>query len=353
MSTIDVGGAVRRGEELDIDKVDQWLKEQDIVLKGIPQITQYSGGASNWTYRIQYENRDLILRRPPAGTKAKSAHDMQREYNVQKALKPLYPLVPEMVALCTDANIIGCDFYVMDRIEGVITRANLPENLDLTPEQMHQLCINAIDALIALHNVPYKGSDLETIGKGDGYCRRQVEGWIRRFEQAKTPDVASFKGIQAWLLEHIQDDVKICVIHNDWRLDNVILDPKSPTTLIGVLDWEMATLGDPLMDLGCALAYWIQDDDSVLLRTLRRQPTHLFGMLTRQEVVKYYLQKTGLQTDNWNFYEVFGLFRLAVICQQIYYRYYHKETQNPDFKDFGHFVEALFVRCMQLTWQSK
>lgn len=353
MSTIDVGGAVRRGEELDIDKVDQWLKEQDIVLKGIPQITQYSGGASNWTYRIQYENRDLILRRPPAGTKAKSAHDMQREYNVQKALKPLYPLVPEMVALCTDANIIGCDFYVMDRIEGVITRANLPENLDLTPEQMHQLCINAIDALIALHNVPYKGSDLETIGKGNGYCRRQVEGWIKRFEQAKTPDVASFKGIQAWLLEHIPDDVKICVIHNDWRLDNVILDPKSPTKLIGVLDWEMATLGDPLMDLGCALAYWIQDDDSVLLRTLRRQPTHLFGMLTRQEVVKYYLQKTGLQTDNWNFYEVFGLFRLAVICQQIYYRYYHKETQNPDFKDFGHFVEALFVRCMQLTWQSK
>ena len=125
MSTIDVGGAVRRGEELDIDKVDQWLKEQDIVLKGIPQITQYSGGASNWTYRIQYENRDLILRRPPAGTKAKSAHDMQREYNVQKALKPLYPLVPDMVALCTDANIIGCDFYVMDRIEGVITRIEL------------------------------------------------------------------------------------------------------------------------------------------------------------------------------------------------------------------------------------
>lgn len=154
MSTIDVGGAVRRGEELDIEKVDQWLKEQNIVLKGMPQITQYSGGASNWTYRIQYENRDLILRRPPAGTKAKSAHDMQREYNVQKALKPLYPLVPDMVALCTDTNIIGCDFYVMDRIEGVITRANLPENLDLTPEQMHQLCINAIDALIALHNVP-------------------------------------------------------------------------------------------------------------------------------------------------------------------------------------------------------
>jgi len=353
MSIIDVGGAVRRGEELDIKAVDQWLKEQRIVLNGTPQVTQYSGGASNWTYRIRYDNRDLILRRPPAGTKAKSAHDMNREYKVQKALKPLYPLVPDMVALCTDESVIGCDFYVMDRIEGVIPRADLPEDLNFTPKKVNQLCMNTIDALIALHQVPYQGTDLEDLGKGDGYCRRQVEGWIKRYEKAKTPDVPSFEAIRTWLLNHIPQDVKTCVIHNDWRFDNVILDPEDPTRLIGVLDWEMATLGDPLMDLGCALAYWIQEDDSVLLKSTRRQPTHLKGMFNRKEVVKYYLQKTGLQTDNWNFYEVFGLFRLAAIVQQIYYRYYHKETQNPAFKDFGVFVEAMFARCLQLTWQAK
>ena len=353
MNVIDVGGAVRQGEELDIKAVDQWLKEQGIVLNGMPQVTQYSGGASNWTYRILYDNRDLILRRPPAGTKAKSAHDMNREYKVQKSLKPLYPLVPDMVALCTDESVIGCDFYVMDRIEGVIPRADLPEELNFTPKKVNQLCMNTIDALIALHQVPYKGTDLEDLGKGDGYCRRQVEGWIKRYEKVKTPDVPSFEAIRTWLQNHIPKDVKTCVIHNDWRFDNVILDPKDPTRLIGVLDWEMATLGDPLMDLGCALAYWIQDDDSVLLKSTRRQPTHLKGMFSRKEVVKYYLQKTGLQTDNWNFYEVFGLFRLAAIVQQIYYRYYHKETQNPAFKDFGVFVEAMFVRCLQLTWQAK
>ncbi|QER40236.1 phosphotransferase family protein [Acinetobacter suaedae] len=352
MSMIDIGGRVRQGEELDILAVEEWLRKQNIELFGVPVVTQYAGGASNWTYRIQYENRDLILRRPPAGTKAKSAHDMVREFRVQKALKSQYPLVPKMVALCNDQNVIGCDFYLMDRIEGIIPRANLPEGINLAPRNINKLCINVIDALIDLHQVSYQGTDLETLGKGEGYCRRQVEGWDNRYEKARTPDVPSFDSIRQWLLSNIPEDVKTCVIHNDWRFDNVILDPNNPTELIGVLDWEMATLGDPLMDLGCALAYWVEEDDSVTLKSMRRQPTHMKGMLSRKEVVQYYFEKTGLKTDNWKFYEVFGLFRLAVIVQQIYYRFYHKETQNPAFKNFGVFVEAMFVRCLQLTWQS-
>lgn len=352
MSVIDVGGQVRQGEELNITAIQDWLFQQGICLKGTPKITQYSGGASNWTYRIQSDNYDLILRRPPSGTKAKSAHDMVREYRVQKALKPLYPMVPEMVALCTDHTVIGCDFYVMERIEGIILRADLPQDLSLSRDQLKVLCTNMLDSLIALHQLSYQGTDLEMLGKGEGYCRRQVEGWDKRYEKALTPDVPNFSAVRQWLHAHVPQDSKTCVIHNDWRFDNLILDRQQPTSIIGVLDWEMTTLGDPLMDLGCALAYWVQDDDNAILKSMRRQPTYLQGMFLRQEVVDYYLQKTGLETNNWTFYEVFGLFRLAAILQQIYYRYYHKETQNPDFKNFGSFVENLYERCLQLTLQN-
>lgn len=348
MSVIDVGSQIRQGEELDIAVIQDWLFQHGIYLKGVPKITQYSGGASNWTYRIECDNYDLILRRPPSGTKPKSAHDMVREYRIQKALKPLFPAVPEMVALCTDQTVLGCDFYVMKRIEGIILRADLPHGLNLDVDQLQALCINMLESLIALHQLPYKGTDLEVLGKGDGYCRRQVEGWDKRYEKALTPDVPNFSEIRQWLYAHIPEDSCTCVIHNDWRFDNLILDVQQPTSIIGVLDWEMTTLGDPLMDLGCALAYWVQDDDNITLKSMRRQPTHLKGMFSRQEVVDYYLQKTGLHTDNWTFYEVFGLFRLAAILQQIYYRYYHNETQNSDFKSFGLFVENLYVRCLHL-----
>lgn len=218
-----------------------------------------------------------------------------------------------------------------------------------------------LDALIDLHQVDYHGTELESLSKNTGktdpnqpgYCQRQVEGWDRRYEKARTLNVPSFKLVRRWLKNNLPADSKTCVIHNDWRFDNVILDPKNPTHVIGVLDWEMATLGDPLMDLGSALAYWVQANDNVILRTMRRQPTHLPGMLSRKEVVQYYLDKTGMQTSNWTFYEVFGMFRLAVIAQQIYYRYYHKQTRNPAFKNFWLIVHALHVRCLKLMAQHR
>lgn len=353
MPVIDVGGKVREGEELNIEAVEQWLIQQGVDLQGLVEVTQYSGGVSNWTYRLKYDNADLILRRPPKGTKAKSAHDMAREFNVQKALTPFYSALPEMLALCQDESVIGCDFYVMKRIKGIIPRAKLPPELKFDETQIHELCTNVLDKLIELHQVPYIGTELETIGKGDGYCRRQIEGWDSRYEKAHTLNVPSFKYVRKWLKSHIPEDSKTCVIHNDWRLDNVILDPKDPTQVIGVLDWEMATLGDPLMDLGSALAYWVEDTDNQIFKSTRRQPTHLKGMLTRKQVVDYYLEKTGLTTDNWAFYEVFGIFRLAVIAQQIYYRYYHKQTTNPAFKDFWIVIHALHIRALKLIGLQK
>ena len=357
---LDKGGAVRAGEELNAKAVSEWLRNQGIDIEGEPTVTQFSGGASNWTYRLQYsgqngsegKSQDLILRRPPKGTKAKSAHDMVREYTVQKALEDAYPYVPKMVALCTDKDVIGTDFYVMERMEGIIPRANLPKGVDLDVEQTRALCTNVIDALVELHQIDYKQHpDLVNLGRGDGYCERQVSGWDKRYVKAKTINVPSFALVRQWLAKHTPTDSKTCLIHNDWRLDNVILDAADPTKVIGVLDWEMATLGDPLMDLGSALAYWIEEDDNIIMQQSRRQPTHLKGMMTRDEVVAYYLEKTGLEINNWTFYEVFGLFRLAGIVQQIYYRYYHKQTTNPAFKNFWIIVHVLHAKCLKLIAQ--
>ncbi len=337
-----------RVEELNVGRVDAWLKLRFPEIEGEPEVTQYSGGASNWTYRLNYRGQDLVLRRPPAGTKAKSAHDMGREYRIQKALRPLFPRVPEMLAFCDDASVIGCEFYVMRRLDGVILRRNPPRDVTLTPERTRQLCLNVIDTLIALHRVDIANPDLEAIGKGSGYARRQIEGWCDRYRKARTWNVGGFERVMRWLEAHIPEDTAACVIHNDFRFDNVVLDASDPTRVVGVLDWEMATIGDPFMDLGNALAYWVQADDDFFIRTLRRQPTHLPGMMTRREVVDYYCAQTGRRARSWTFYEVYGLFRLAVIAQQIYYRYQRGETSNKTFRNFWLFVNYLGWRCGRL-----
>ncbi len=341
----DQGGPVRPGETLDAAPVTAWLLQYLPDLTGLPEVTQYAGGASNWTYRLRYPNHDLILRRPPAGTRAKSAHDMAREFRVQQALKPVFPWVPNLVALCQDERVVGVDFYVMERISGLILRAKMPRGLTLTPEQARQLCLNWVDKLAELHAVDAATPGLAALGKGAGYCERQIAGWSDRYEKARTWNVPSYAGVRSWLRAHTPADAATCVIHGDWRLDNVVLDPMDPTRIIGVLDWEMATLGDPLMDLGNALAYWVQADDGYFMRSTRRQPSHLPGMLTRREVVARYLEKTGRSAPNWAFYEVYGLFRLAVIAQQIYYRYHHKQTRNPAFRNFWMIVHYLHWRC--------
>jgi aminoglycoside phosphotransferase (APT) family kinase protein len=326
---------VRPGEELDVAAVDRWLRGVDPALApGLPEVTQYTGGASNWTYRLRYPNRDLVLRRPPAGTKARSAHDMAREFRVQRALKPVFALVPAMVGLCQDASVLGTDFYVMERIDGLVPRARLPDDARLGPDGARRLCEALVDRLVELHAVDPAAAGLAALGKGPGYPRRQVEGWSDRYERARTWNVPSFAWVRRWLAERVPEDAGTCVIHNDWRFDNVVLDRAEPTRIVGVLDWEMATVGDPLMDLGCALAYWVHADDPWLFRLARRQPTDAPGMLRREEVVARYLARTGLKPEGWTFYEVFGLFRLAVIAQQIYYRYHHRQTRNPAFRRF-------------------
>jgi aminoglycoside phosphotransferase (APT) family kinase protein len=346
-------GPVRTGEELDLAAVDAFLKARVAGLVGTPRVTQYSGGASNWTYRLEYPTHDLVLRRPPAGTKAKSSHDMRREFEVQRALEPVFPYVPEMIAFCDDPAILGCDFYVMRRVPGVIPRANLPRGVVLAPGQARAMCLAVLDRLVELHAVDVNAAGLEAMGRGTGYARRQIDGWSDRYGKARTWNVPTFAKVIAWLKANTPEDVATCVVHGDYRLDNVVLDPGDLTRVVGILDWEMATLGDPLMDLGNSLAYWVEAGDDLLIRSMRRQPTHLPGMLTRREVVATYFERSGLAPRDVTFYEAYGLFRLAGIAQQIYYRYHHRQTRNPAFKRFWLLAHYLEWRCRRLIRRTR
>lgn len=348
MTLIDEARRVREGEELEVAAVDRYLKSQLPDLQGTPEVRQFPGGASNLTYLVRYDNRDLILRRPPFGKKAKGAHDMVREARIMQALKPVYPYVPDVLAVCQDPAVMDCDFYVMQRLVGVIPRQDFPRELALTPEKTRALCQSVIDKLVELHKVDIHAAGLESLGKGEGYVARQISGWSERYRNARTPDVGDFESVMSWLeAKRPSGEVAITLIHNDYRFDNVVFDPDT-LDVIGVLDWEMATLGDPLMDLGNTLAYWVQADDDPIFQLMRRQPTNAAGMMTRDEVVAYYGEKTGWKVDNFDFYMVYGLFRLAGIAQQIWYRYYHQQTTNPAFAQFGNMVNYLEKRCQKL-----
>jgi aminoglycoside phosphotransferase (APT) family kinase protein len=270
---------------------------------------------------------------------------MGREYLIQHALGPVYPYVADMVGLCRDEAVLGSDFYVMERLDGLILRKDL--TFELSPRAASTLCEHAWEALVRLHEIDVPAvPDLAALGRGEGYVERQVTGWTDRLSRATTDDLGDWSDVTAWLAEHRPADSGQCLIHNDWRFDNMVLDPDDDLRVTGVLDWEMATVGDPLMDLGGALAYWVQADDDEFFRGFRRQPTTTPGMWSRQRVVDWYCERRGLAMtpERWRFYEAFGLFRLAVIIQQIWYRFVHGHTHNPAYAGFGEAVRYLEQR---------
>jgi aminoglycoside phosphotransferase (APT) family kinase protein len=274
---------------------------------------------------------------------------MSREYVIQQALGPVYPYVAGMVGLCRDESVLGSDFYVMERLDGLILRKDLP--FELAPTAAAALCQHAWEALVRLHEVDVSGvRELASLGRGEGYVARQVAGWSDRLARATTDDLGEWDDLTGWLDAHQPPDSGQCLIHNDWRFDNLVLDADG-LVVTGVLDWEMATVGDPLMDLGGALAYWIQADDDAFFRDFRRQPTTAPGMWTRQEVVDHYCRGRGITMtpDRWRFYEAFGLFRLAVIIQQIWYRFVLGQTHNPAYAGFGKAVGYLEQRTRRVV----
>jgi aminoglycoside phosphotransferase (APT) family kinase protein len=341
--------AVRDEDGFDVARLDSWLKDNanDVAQSdgGPPRVRQFTGGASNLTYLVSYGDRDYVLRRPPRGHKASSAHDMRREVTVQMRLRPHYPLVPEVFAYCDDPSVIGSEFYLMSRIAGTILRRDLPPGVLLSAEQARTLAHTVIDAQADLHAIDPVAAGLADLGRGPGYVARQVSGWSRRYRDALTDDVPDAENVMSWLDQKQPPDVAARLIHGDWRLDNLVLDLADEPRITGVLDWEMATVGDPLMDVGASLAYWITNQDDDAFQLMRLQPTDLPGIPSREEYMTRYLDRTGLQVDDWRFYEVYGLFRLAVIAQQIWFRYRRGETTNPAFAGFGTAVTMLVDRA--------
>jgi len=340
-------GQVRTEDSFDEEGLRSWLKAR-LDLPEQMTTRQYGGGASNLTYLLEFsqdgESRDLILRTPPRGTKAASAHDMGREFRIQQALRPHFPAVPQVLLHCQEEDSpIGREFYVMERADGVIMRGEVASAAQ-DPVRARQLGLELFELLADLHSVDVEAAGLTEFYRGPGYVQRQVEGWSRRYRRARTEDVPDAEEVMSWLAANQPVDSGRCLIHGDWRFDNLVVDPETLQP-VAALDWELATVGDPLMDLGSALAYWVQGDDDEAFRAFRLQPSNAPGMPSREQIVEHYQARTGREVGNWTFYEVFGLFRLAVIAQQIWYRYSVGETSNPAFAPFGQAVRTLVSRC--------
>ncbi len=332
---IDRAGGIRKGEEIDLVRLKEYLEPVLGPAAQQLQVKQFPGGHSNLTYLLSSDHQQWVMRRPPFGSKVKSAHDMSREYRVLSALKNVYSYGPVPEHFCDDHSIIGCDFYLMNYIEGLVIRREYPTELGLSKDQIRQQLFNFFDVLSELHSVDLVEAGLDTFGRPEGYVRRQVEGWCRRWRDSATPDTVNVDNTMQWLNDNMPPESgKASVIHNDYKLDNVIFNADDPLKVIGVLDWEMATVGDPLMDLGCTLGYWVQTSDPDFFRESRTMPSDIDGAPTRSEIIQRFQEKTALSVENFPFYFCFGLFRLCVIGQQIYYRYYHGHTKDERFAGF-------------------
>jgi aminoglycoside phosphotransferase (APT) family kinase protein len=329
----------RAGEELDQQKLQDYLRDKVPGFGKDITIRQFPGGYSNLTYFIQAGDHEYVLRRPPFGANIKSAHDMEREFTVLTKLSQAgFTKVPDAVHLCVDESVMGVKFYLMKRVRGVILRNKLSKDFSVSQETFRALSKAAVEQLVKLHQIDIHSSGLDALGKPEGYVQRQVEGWIKRYTNSQTDDIASMNEVAEWMQRNIPTSSQASFIHNDFKYDNLVLNPNDLTDIVAILDWEMATVGDPLMDLGTTLAYWAEGSDSDALKPFNL--TWMPGNFTRQEVVQHYQLKTGWPVDNIVFYFVFGAFKVGVICQQIYYRYKQGFTKDPRFASLIYVIKA-------------
>ncbi len=346
VSVCDQAGMVRAGEELDLSRLQPFLLER-FGHSGPVSVEQFPSGHSNLTYLVRMGGREVVLRRPPFGSKVRSAHDMAREYRVLSKLHTAYPVAPKALLYCDDPSILRAPFYLMEPIRGMILRRDPPAGISFTPETARRLSEAFVDNLARLHRLDYAAVGLADLGKPQGYLERQVKGWIERYHDSRTHDLPEVERISAWLTERMPGSHDTTLIHNDYKYDNVVLDPGDPTKIVGVLDWEMCTLGDPLTDLGTALAYWTDPQDPEELQEIRSAPTTLPGTLTRAQLVQRYAVASGRDPGDTIFYLTFARFKVAVIIQQIYYRYAQGLTQDARFAAMPERIHAL----LRASWR--
>jgi aminoglycoside phosphotransferase (APT) family kinase protein len=340
--SVDEPAPVREEEQFDPSRVEPFLRRSLPDAAGPISILQFPKGHSNLTYLVRVGEREVVLRRPPFGVKVKSAHDMKREYDILSALKGVYRRAPKPIAFCDDESLIGVKFYLMERVRGVILRGDKPPaGITFSPELLRQTSTALVDNLANLHAVDVTRPPLSALGHPQGYVGRQVTGWTQRYVNAKTDEIPGVEAAAAWLLRNMPKESGAAVIHNDYKYDNVLLDPKDLTRIVAVLDWEMATIGDPLMDLGSFIGYWADPDDLTALRARAYGPTYLPGSLSRLQLVERYAQTSGRAVGPILFYYVFALFKIAVIVQQIYKRYVEGSTRDPRFASLIGWVQVM------------
>jgi aminoglycoside phosphotransferase (APT) family kinase protein len=337
-SGLDEARPVRPGEELDTGRLSAFLRERSLTDGTALEVQQFPGGYSNLTYLVRSGDREWVLRRPPAGAAVRGGHDMLREHRLLSRLAPVYAKAPRPVAACEDLSVLGAPFYLMERVRGVILRRHRPVE---TPIHAGALSASLVDTLSELHAVDVEAAGLSDLGRPQGYALRQVRGWTERWSASRTGYVPAIEGAARWLNEQPWPDARPALVHNDFKYDNVVLDPDDLARVVAVLDWEMATVGDPLLDLGTSLAYWVDADDAPAWREgalsdLTARP----GSLTRMEVAERWARTLGRGLDGLVAAYVFGLFKVAVIAQQIYARFQRGLTQDPRFGRLGAVVEA-------------
>jgi aminoglycoside phosphotransferase (APT) family kinase protein len=348
---LDQPTTIRSGEELNVAALEPYLRNHFPDEAGALEVRQFPAGHSNLTYSLHLGAKELVLRRPPFGSKVKSAHDMSREFRVLSKLHSVYAPAPEVLLYCDDDSIIGAPFYVMQPVHGIILRHALPHGLDFPAAKARRLSDSFMDNLVRLHHVDYAAAGLSDLGKPEGYLERQVRGWTERYHGSKTHDYPEAEKITAWMQQHLPTTTAVSLIHNDYKYDNVVLDPGDITKIVGVLDWEMCTIGDSLTDLGTALAYWVEKTDPEEVQKNRWGPTTEEGSFTRAEIVQHYAQKTGCEVSQIAFYLAFARFKLAVIVQQIYYRYHQGLTKDTRFATMPATIQML-LRASLHTAQS-
>ena len=347
----DTATNVRKGEEIEMEKLNAYLRNSASQVGDVLEVTQFAGGFSNLTYCLKTSSGEYVLRRPPFGANIKSAHDMGREFKVLRLLKKHYSKVPAPVAYCEDIEVIGAPFYIMERLQGNILRAANAPKMQLSPEVLGLSSQSLVDNLVTLHGLDIDATGLIQLGKPDGYVQRQVEGWIKRYYNSETDKIESLDSVAEWLNSNLPVEHKAAFIHNDYKYDNVIFNPDNLADIVGVLDWEMATVGDPLMDLGGTLAYWSEPTDSDEIKYFNL--TWLPGNLTRQGVIDRYAEKSGRDVSNILFYYVFGLYKNAVIAQQIYARWKQGHSKDPRFGMLLPIIQGLGSRAVDALGSGK